>query len=64
MDETHLYYHHQGHHWVGFLINFLLDIITTMMIENLLTCAHFINFHFKNTRLKLQMAVFYVRIFL
>jgi hypothetical protein len=48
MDKTHLYYHHQGHHWVGFLINSLLDIITSMMIEKLLTCAHFINFHLKN----------------
>jgi hypothetical protein len=48
MDETHLYHHHQGQHWVGFLINFLLDIITSTMIEKLLTCAHFINFHLKN----------------
>ncbi len=53
MDETHLYYHHQSHHWVGFLINFLLDIITSMMIERLLTCAHFINFHLKITCLKI-----------
>jgi hypothetical protein len=48
MDETHLYHHHQGQHWVGFLINFLIDIITSMIIEKLLTCAHFINFHLKN----------------
>jgi hypothetical protein len=43
-----IYYHHRDYHWVGFLIIFLLDIITSTMIEKLLTCAHFINFHSKN----------------